>query len=367
LRSEPAPDRPRGRRYYREDIERLRERKEARRDPSKAAALGLHWGSPVLESAITLIDGGKLYYRGHDAIELARQASLEEVAERLWAVEPGERIFDQPPPAWRLPAHRGVAPLARLQVALPIAAAADLAAYDLRPAAVRSAGARILRGAACVVSGGHPKGRIHEALAAAWSTKNSAAADVIRSALVLSADHELNVSAFVSRCAASAGASPYDAVTSALATLKGHRHGGATERVAALFQEIGIPERARDVMAGRLRRGESLPGFGHPLYPAGDPRATPLLQLAAEGGNLRERRLAAEIANAASELVHDRPNLDFGLVALSRAWRFPPEAPFLLFALARIVGWIAHAIEQYASNQLIRPRARYTGTLPVIR
>src|SRR5882724_6453877 len=85
LRSEPVPGQPRERRYFWEDVERLRDRKEARRDPSKAAARGLHWGSPVLESGITLIHEGKLYYRGHDVLKLAQHKTLEEVAELLWA------------------------------------------------------------------------------------------------------------------------------------------------------------------------------------------------------------------------------------------------------------------------------------------
>lgn len=187
--------------------------------------------------------------------------------------------------------------------------------------------------------------------------------EVIRKALVLCSDHELNVSAFVARCAASAGASPYDVVSAAMATLKGPRHGGATERVAALFAEIETPKRARAVIANRLRRGESLPGFGHPLYPAGDPRAALLLKLA-EAGNDQERRLARHLVKAGSELLHDLPNLDFGLVALSRAYGLPEHAPLLLFALGRTIGWIAHAIEQYAASELIRPRARYTGPPP---
>jgi citrate synthase len=108
------------------------------------------------------------------------------------------------------------------------------------------------------------------------------------------------------------------------------------------------------VIANRLRRGETLPGFGHPLYPAGDPRAALLLKLAGTG-------LARALARAGSELLGDFPNLDFGLVALSRAYGLPRHAPLLLFALARTVGWIAHAIEQCGSGALIRPRARYTG------
>src|SRR5438270_5290786 len=91
LHSEAVSGRTRERRYYREDIERLRERKEARRDPAKAAARGLHWDSPVLESGITLIQDGKLYYRGQDVLKLAQERTLEEVAELLWAAEPSER------------------------------------------------------------------------------------------------------------------------------------------------------------------------------------------------------------------------------------------------------------------------------------
>src|SRR6266550_3645390 len=78
LRSEPNPGQPRERRYYREDLQRLQDRKEARRDPAKAVARGLHWGGPVLESGITLIQNGRFYYRGHDAATLAETATLEE-------------------------------------------------------------------------------------------------------------------------------------------------------------------------------------------------------------------------------------------------------------------------------------------------
>src|SRR6058998_975940 len=87
LRSEATPGRPRERRYYREDIQRLLDRKDARRDPTTAAAKGLHWGGPVLESGITLIHDGRLYYRGQDAITLAETATLEDVALILWAAE----------------------------------------------------------------------------------------------------------------------------------------------------------------------------------------------------------------------------------------------------------------------------------------
>lgn len=370
LQSEPVPAQPRERRYPREDVERLRQRKEMRRDPAVAVVRGLHWGSPVLASGITLIHGGRLYYRGRDVLRLAEKATLEDIATLIWDAEApeAERIFAQPCALSRRQfARLGIRagdPLTRLQTALPLAGAADLASYDLRPAALRQTGARILRLFITIVANHQSQAPAHQALQAAWAPRKRAAADAIRMALVVCADHELNVSTFVARCAASAGASPYDTVAAALATLKGREHGGATERVSALFAEAASPKHARAVIANRLRRGERLPGFGHPLYPAGDPRAALLMRLAKASGNGAEWRLIQSLATAASALLHDVPNLDFGLVALSRAYGFPEGAPLILFALARTVGWIAHAIEEYAGGELIRPRARYTGPAP---
>jgi citrate synthase len=370
LRSEPIPGRPRQRRYYREDLERLLERKEARRDPAKAAARGLHWGGPVLESGITLIHNGRFYYRGHDAVKLAQTASLEQVAALLWAAEETERepLFEQPCAlsARHLAQLRTFAkePFTLLQTALPFAATIDLASYDLRPAAVRQTGARIIRLLTTLITPRDLHVPVHQALQAAWAPKRDTVADVIRTALVLCADHELNVSAFVARCAASAGASPYDVVSAAMATLKGYKHGGAAERVLTLFAEAETPKSARAMVASRLRRGEALPGFGHPLYASGDPRAALLMRLAESSGNGAAWRPVRNLMKAGSELLQDLPNLDFGLAALTRTYRLPEQAPVLLFALGRTIGWIAHAIEEYASGQLIRPRARYTGPVP---
>jgi citrate synthase len=371
VRSEAIPGRPKERRYYREDVERLQQRKEARRDPSTAAARGLHWGGPVLESGITLIHGGTLYYRGRDAVQLAETANVEHVAALLWAVDETERaqLFEQPCAL----SPRQLAqlrtctkdPFTQLQIALSVAAAVDMASYDLRPAAVRQTGARIIQLLTKVITRHtHRQERIHRALQAAWAPKSDRVGDVIRTALVLCADHELNVSAFTARCAASAGASPYDVVSAAMATLKGYKHGGAAERVLALLAGSETPKRARAVVANRLRRGEGVPGFGHPLYPAGDPRAVLLLRLAQASGNEVEWRPIRNLWRAGSELLHDSPNLDFGLAAVTRTYVLPDQAPLLLFALGRTIGWMAHAIEEYASGQLIRPRARYTGPPP---
>lgn len=370
LRSEPVPGRPRERRYSRDDIERLKERKAARRDPSRAAAHGLHWGEPVLESGITLIAGGTFYYRGRDALELALTANLEETAALLWGAteDEQERLFDERGPLaagtlQRLRrSTRDVS--ARLQAALPLAGAVDGAAYDLRPAAVRATGARILRLLTSIVAGRRPRAPIHQALQEAWAPGRADVGEVIRATLVLCADHELNVSTFAARCAASAGASPYDVLSAALAALKGSRHGGATERVLALSRAAETSRDAHGAIVEWLRRGERIAGFGHPLYPAGDPRATVLVALAEASGDESAWRTLRDLVEAGAELLGESPNLDLGLAAVARAYRLPDAAPFLLFALGRSVGWIAHAMEQYASGRLMRPRARYTGPVP---
>ncbi|HUQ84347.1 MAG TPA: citrate/2-methylcitrate synthase, partial [Gemmatimonadaceae bacterium] len=311
----------RERRYHRDDVERLTERKAARRDPSKAAARGLRWGEPVMESGITLIHGGTYYYRGHDAIELARTWLLEDVAALLWSADTDERS--------RLFAQRSVidartiaqlmrlAPevLPRVQAALPIAAASDVAAYDLRPAAVRTTGARILRLMTALIAGRDSQQPVHRVLQEVWAAKRPAVADVIRAALVLCADHELNVSAFTARCAASAGASPYDVVSAAMAAFRGYKHGGASGRVQSIVRHADTPREARATLVAMLRQGERVAGFGHPLYPAGDPRAAALLALAEASGNDRAWRPFRNLIKAGADVLTERPNLDTALAA----------------------------------------------------
>jgi len=360
IRSQAVPG-SRRREYLADDVERLVARREGRRDPTTVAraALDVH-GLPVLSSSLTLIDGGRLYYRGHDVVALATDdaRSFEDVVELLWAAP----LPDACPPATRASARRRWAKLpfvARCLAYLAEAGAADPAAYHLEPATVRRVGAAIMRGLTGLAAARSPAPPpIAEILAQAWEL-SAAGRQQIEAALILSADHELNVSAFTARCVASAGATPYMAVSAALAALSGHKHGGDTERVADLLDERGAPRR---VLGARLRRGESLPGLGHPLYPEGDPRGRALLELA--DGRTAAVRRATAIAAAAAELIDAAPNLDFGLVTLARSLDLPRDAPLILFALGRCAGWLAHALEQYERPQLIRPRARYLGPAP---
>jgi citrate synthase len=145
--------------------------------------------------------------------------------------------------------------------------------------------------------------------------------------------------------------------------LSGRRHGGASARTEALFHEIGDSREPMTIMAARLARDESLPGIGHPLYPEGDPRALAIVE--ALSGALPEAgaRVAAA-AVAAMQLTGQYPNVDFALGGTVTALGLPQGSALAVFLIARTVGWIAHAIEQYETSLLIRPRARYTGPRP---
>ncbi|MCC7361100.1 MAG: citrate synthase family protein [Anaerolineales bacterium] len=377
IRSEAVGGSRRARRYRRDDLERLQERQAQRRNPGRAvqqaAARALQWGAPVLESGLTLIEDGRLYYRGQEAVHLAETHTFESVAALLWDTDAAALAAARPPNlrpwAAALAARADPSPAAALQVVLPLAAQSDLSAYDLRPAAVRQTGARLLQtlAAAAAYPAQLAAGPLAEALAQAWAPRLPAAPRLLTAALILCADHELNVSAFTARCVASAGATPYDVVIAGLAALRGARHGGHTARVEALLDEIGAPGRAGRVLAARLQRGEALPGFGHRLYPppGGDPRGRHLLALAQERlPRARAVALNRAVCAEADRLLGERPTLDFALVVLARALRLPPGAPLALFALGRTAGWVAQALEQYALGDMIRPRARYVGVAP---
>lgn len=364
IRSEPVPaSGDRRRRYSRDDIERLVARTRERRNPEKAAEQALRWGLPVLESAITLIADERIYYRGRDASELARTASIAEVVALLWTgkVDVGApSTIERTPAAVR--ARRPLQFVAAAQSALALAAADDALGYDLRPRAVVQTGWRILRLLARVASGAaEQQPTLDATLASAWGVRST---ELIRAALILSADHELNVSTFTARCVASAGSSPYAVVIAGLAALEGTKHGGATARVEASWDALRRSRDLEGAFAERLRRGERIEGFGHPLYPEkGDPRAAVLLEMLPKG---KTAVFARDLAAAAQAVLGEAPTIDFGLVAVARALGLPEGAALTLFALGRTIGWIGHAIEQYEQNAMIRPRAKYVGERPVV-
>lgn len=368
---EPQPgDDPRVRHYVAEDVYALMRRKSHRRDPTKAAEDALNWGTPVLESALTRIENGRLFYRGRDAASLALTATFEEVAGLLWLPgEPAPLPFDewdapdesaQPaPPTTDAPAAPFPVPtLATLSAKVALAAADDVRAFDTSPQGTASTGRQIIRlmtDSLTVRTGA-------QSIAADLAATYGGTTRLFDAALILTADHELNASSFTARVVASTGADPYAVVSAALAALSGPKHGGAGLRVFSLLAEAAALPQPESAVIARLRRGETIPGFGHVLYPDGDPRYVRLMSVLGVAFAESPRFLLCQtLADAARAVTGSMPNIDFALATLVYTLGQPPELVPALFALGRTAGWIAHAIEQYSSGTLIRPRAKYVG------
>jgi citrate synthase len=369
LRSEGSNGQ-RERRYSADDVAGLKRRRDVGRKASSIAANALDFGTPVLESSLTLIEHGRLYYRGWDATELARGSSLERVAQLLWQCDERPFAASNLPSmstalrqAWA--AASSLAPVDRCLLLLPAAARWDHPSWVEDRGAMLETGVRILRLLAAAVTGNPLDALpVHEQLADAWSVPADRA-PLIRAALVLSADHEFNASTFAARVVASTGANLHGSTIAGLAAINGPRHGGLTRRVAALFDSLKAEADPEAALAGRLADGHDLPGFGHPLYPDGDARAATLFELLRETvQNAPELAFAERIAAAGERLTGRRPNVDFAMVTIERALGLPQDSALSMFLLGRTVGWIAHAIEQAANGGLIRPRARYTGPRP---
>jgi len=373
LTSEPGTHGP-SRLYARSDVERLRARHVARSGHGAVAAAALRFGEPVLESALTALDERGPRYRGHGAVELAHAgASFESVAELLWSGAFRAKVASFQGVA-RLPelgrfVARGAPPIAALSLVVPALALGDPWRFNAPPGEELVRARRLVRTLASAVAFAFDARRARASLAApsvagalalalgvAATPKTRAALD---RALVLSADHELNPSSFAARVAASTGADLYACVAAALGALSGPEHGGACERIEALVAEIGTPARAATVIEERTRRGDALPGFGHPLYPGGDPRAVPLLRAAA-ARRRAGRTLAALIARMKAAR-RAAPNVDLGLVATALSLGLPPGSASAIFAVGRAAGWIAHVLEQRSAAFVLRPRARYVG------
>jgi citrate synthase len=361
-------------------------------------------------SAICQVDGqaGRLSYRGYDVADLAGHVGFEEVAALLW-------FGELPGPAaaaafrTRLAAARGLPrpvldllralprashPLDVLRTALSLAAAGD---PDVR---LNDREANL--GKACRLmtlvpetaaawhrlrTGGEPLPARLEGSHAAYVlyllTGEPPRPDLERVmdvVLTLHADHEFNASTFALRVATATLADLGAAVTAAVATLKGPRHGGANEDVLAMLREIGAPERAEAYVGARLgaraalsqrERGDPrarIPGFGHRVYRVDDPRARVLRGLARTMAEVTGRARLFEVAERVGDAVKARTglpvNVDFFSAVVYDALGVPPDLCTSVFAMGRVAGWCAHALEQFADNRLIRPRAEYVGPAP---
>ena len=316
----------------------------------------------TITTRLTLLEDDEYFYRGHRVTDLARTETPDRVAALLWLGDLDAPLPEPEPDDVVGPVRDLVArmpgrprPTDRLRVAVAALAALDPWRFDLEPAAVVATAMRCRRGMVAALG----EGGLWPALAVDPTAPEPP--EVLRTALVLLADHGLAASTMAARVAASARAHPYAVVSAGLGALDGPVHGTASTAAHRFLAEaLDDPEAA---VAERLRAGERLPGFGHSIYRERDPRTAVLLELIAgtEAAELVER-LTAAVAGRPGVF----PNVDLALAAVQHTVGMCAEAGEAVFAVARTVGWVAHALEQYADPGLrFRVEGAYVGRRPL--
>jgi citrate synthase len=362
-------------------------------------------------SAVCTIDGaaGRLYYRGYEIGDLAGAVPFEDVVHLLWFGElpsAGQarefrarlRAARELPPAV-VALLRGLPadchPLDALRSAVSMAAALDPDVKATDSEANLRKALRLTTLVPATVAAWHRQRTGRQPVPAmvpadshaGWfltllegTPPSAEVARVMDVALTLHADHEFNASTFAARVVAATWADLHAAIVAAICALKGPAHGGANEDVLAMLQQIADPAKAEAFVESRLgtRGGLSrqeranpktrIPGFGHRVYRVDDARARVLRGMAKSMAEATGRQRLFEVAERVYEAMRARTtlpvNVDFFSAVVYDALGIPPDFCTSIFATARIAGWCAHALEQYADNRLIRPRADYIGPGP---
>jgi citrate synthase len=336
--------------YRAEDLAGLAKRKKAGSKRETLATNTLFGAEPSIPTALSAFFRERPHYRGQDAVALARTATLEDAAQLLWGAGQAVDFACSAPPGPGAPGR-----VAAFTVLAGLAATGHSTRGRLTR--VLQAEGQGLVGQLANAFGAQPGNQpLHLRFAKGWKQPPQVA-ELLRTAMVLLVDHELTSSAFAARIAASTGASLPACLLAGLSTLSGPLHGDASGRVQALFNEV---ERLGEdkVVAHYLSTGLPVAGFGHHIYPDGDPRAAALLAM------FEPPEVIARFIHKVTDLTGLRPNIDAALAALVAHHRLPADAAFALFATARSVGLLAHGLEQLDVVQMIRPRGRYVGHMP---
>lgn len=348
------------------------------------------------ETRIALIDGdaGKLVYRGYNIHDLAQHATFEEVCYLLLQGTLPNReqlaVFDAQLKAGRTIAEpvlrvieqvKAAHPMDILRTAVSAAVALDEHSHEATVEVGLPVGIKLISQVATIVAAMHrirgglepvaPRDDLTHAgnfLYMMFGKEPSPEhAKIIDLDFVLHAEHSSNASTFAARVAAGTAADLGSAIVAAIATLKGPLHGGAAEAVQKTVEEIGDPQRAIDYIKEKIEAGEKVMGFGHRVYKAEDPRAHELRDVARDlghkMGNDRWFQILQEVEKAMEPYRPKGiyPNVDFYAGAVYSLLGIPDEQFIPMFAVGRMPGWVAHVLEQYADNVLIRPLLEYTG------
>lgn len=350
-------------------------------------------GIVATTSSISSIIDGYLTYRGINIDELAEQASFEEVIYLLWFGKlPNETELTQLRNDLcdnaALPAGvidqiklypKDTNSMAALRTAISSLALYDAAANEMSREAnllkavklqaqlptIVATFARIRQGLEPIA----PKKGVSVAYNFLYmltgKEPEKVAVDALDVALVLHADHELNASTFSARVTVATLSDIYSGITAAIGALKGPLHGGANEAVMAMLEDIGSLDNVESYINEKLNNKEKIMGFGHRVYRNGDPRAKHLQKMSRElgelTGNLQWYEMSIKIEDIVTGQKGLKPNVDFYSASVYTTLEIPRDLFTPIFAISRVSGWVAHILEQYDNNRLIRPRAEYTG------
>ncbi|GGH86760.1 citrate synthase [Pullulanibacillus pueri] len=351
-------------------------------------------GVVATTSSVSSIIDGVLTYRGYNIDDLAEKSTFEEVVYLLWndklptqteldafkkqlleeMVVPKE-IFDQ---IKALPL-KNVHPMAVLRTAVSTLGVFDSEADEMTEEANKRKAVRlqaklptIVAGFTRIRDGKEPVApRSDLSFAANFlymlfdREPNEIEVEAFNKALILHADHELNASTFTARVAVATLSDIYSGITAAVCALKGPLHGGANERVMKMLTEIGSEDKIEPFLENAFANKEKIMGFGHRVYKNGDPRAKHLREMSRQltqiSGEPKWYNMSVKMDEIVTKEKGLRPNVDFYSASVYHSLGIPHDIFTPIFAVSRVSGWLAHILEQYANNRLIRPRAEYVG------
>jgi len=351
-------------------------------------------GIVATQSSISSIIDDQLTYVGYRIDDLAEHASFEEVVYLLWNLKlptktelqsfQKEINENMDIPEGIIEHFRSydlskVHPMAALRTAVSLLGLYDEEADEMDEAANRRKAIRLQAKIATIVAAFarmrdgkdpiKPKNDLGYAANFLYMLNGEDPEDIqieaMDKALVLHADHELNASTFASRVCVATLSDLYSGITTAIGTLKGPLHGGANEQVMKMLTEIGEEDQAIPYIKEKLANKELIMGMGHRVYRKGDPRAKHLRKMSKELTQLTNQpkyyNMSVEIEEYIKKEKGLPANVDFYSASVYHSLGIDHDLFTPIFAMSRVSGWLAHMLEQYANNRLIRPRAEYTG------
>ncbi|OCA91362.1 citrate synthase [Bacillus sp. FJAT-27225] len=351
-------------------------------------------GVVATTSSISSIIDDTLTYVGYDIDDLAENASFEEVIYLLWhrrlpteaeldelrgqlAAEAGlpQEVIDH----FKMYPINSVHPMAALRSAVSLLGLYDSEAdvmdqeanyrkavrIQAKMPALVTAFARIRKGLEPVSPRTDLGFAANFLYMLTGSEPDEIAVEALDKALVLHADHELNASTFTARVCVATLSDVYSGITAAIGALKGPLHGGANEAVMKMLTEIGTLENVEPYVRGKLANKEKIMGFGHRVYRQGDPRAKHLRAMSKKltelTGEPHWYEMSTQIEGIVTSEKNLPPNVDFYSASVYHSLGIDHDLFTPIFAVSRVSGWLAHILEQYENNRLIRPRADYNG------